>query len=296
MADPLNPRLPMPPEERVGKKIQEKRLFEAHFLLKKFSSEIDPAVHDQLLEKLTAQLSWTERQFQKADELEQAGKLGLAKAIYAELAETIVDYPSLDQARQRLDIALATGGQKWGGLTKLKKEVEGAALEALRKVVCIPSAFKSFFAVRQGKIVQLIICILLIVLAGIAVLLFFRPEENGKVVKELPAIRHRVEKEEPVAVRPPVEAAPKPISPPDKPKAGSLKTGLIGGQVKEDSSGAFVDQLEGRPSTISDTDQGKVVDSSPVPPMTQESASDENTDAREQQTRIRIGEDILVIQ
>lgn len=180
MVDSHGSRTPLPPAEIVHGRLDENRLFEARFLFDKFSVEIDPAVREQLRRQLETGIARAEKRFNRGGELEQAGELEKAAAVYKEVAAVAVDFPDLDQARQRVEIAL-----ELGLLQPQEPSVpEGAAPEPAPTdpppETGAPSAGRNFLQHRKP------LSLLLSLLAGpvlVAVFLFFRPEREPVSVR-----------------------------------------------------------------------------------------------------------------
>jgi len=109
MVDSQGTSSPLTPAELVGKRLEEHRLFEARFLFDKMAQAIEPAAREQLQQQMKARISKAERLFARGLLLEKAGELAKALKLYAEVATLAVDYPNLDQVRQRVEVALSLG-------------------------------------------------------------------------------------------------------------------------------------------------------------------------------------------
>ncbi|HHD56490.1 MAG TPA: hypothetical protein ENK89_02285, partial [Desulfobulbaceae bacterium] len=93
----------------IKTRIDEKRLFEARFLLKKVSSEIDPSTSRQLRQQLENLIVQAEQVFARAEQLEEQGRYEEARQGYAGIFDIVVDFPAIDRALQRVTVALALG-------------------------------------------------------------------------------------------------------------------------------------------------------------------------------------------
>jgi nucleoid-associated protein YgaU len=95
--------------ELIKERIDEKRLFEARFLFKKFSSEIDPPVRRQLRQQLENLIEQAGRIFARAEQLEEQGRYEEARQGYTGVFDIAIDFPAVDRALQRVTVALALG-------------------------------------------------------------------------------------------------------------------------------------------------------------------------------------------
>ena len=109
MVDSSDPPASSTPAELVSARIAEKRLFEAGFLLKKISSEIDPSTRRQLRQQLENRKEKARQIFVHAEKLEEQGQFEKARQGYSGVIEIAVDFPGIDQALQRVTVALALG-------------------------------------------------------------------------------------------------------------------------------------------------------------------------------------------
>ncbi len=202
MADSHSSRVPLSPAELVGGRIDENRLFEARFLFQKFSAEIDPAVGGKLRKQLENRIARAEKTFAQGELLERAGKLEQAGKVYADLAVMVIDYPALDEARQRVEIAIKLGPLE--SVEPSQPEVPGA--EPSPSVISpvgstdAPVAGPSF--VQYRNLVLLLVFFLLAALGAVSFLIFSRPRSElpvaaGSVVQALPEALPLPEKPEP---------------------------------------------------------------------------------------------------
>jgi len=183
MADSQSSRVPLSPAELVGSRIDENRLFEARFLFQKFTADIDPAVGEKLRKQLETRIARAEKTFAQGVRLEQAGELEQAKKVYADLLGMVVDYPSLTEAQQRVEVAIKLGLLK---PVEPQEELEVPGPESLSPVVGpeasgFPVSGSSFF--QHGKIILLLGFSLLAVLGTVSFWIFFRPRSEPVVVR-----------------------------------------------------------------------------------------------------------------
>ncbi len=90
--------------ELVQARIDEKRLFEARFLFHKLSSTIEPEARLLLEQSLEEKIARAEKRFNHGRRLEEQQRYGEAEKNYRRVLAVAVDYPSIDQALQRIAV------------------------------------------------------------------------------------------------------------------------------------------------------------------------------------------------
>jgi len=95
--------------ELVQARIDEKRLFEARFLFHKFSSTIEPEARLLLEQSLEEKIARAEKRFNHGRRLEEQQRYGKAEKDYRRVLAVAVDYPSIDQALQRIAVLRKLG-------------------------------------------------------------------------------------------------------------------------------------------------------------------------------------------
>ncbi len=91
------------PAELVADRIADGRLFEARFLVKKFSPDIELKLRVQLQEKIDHSFRLFDQVFTSAEQLESEGRFSEAAVSYEQAAALVVDHPHLPRIRQRLE-------------------------------------------------------------------------------------------------------------------------------------------------------------------------------------------------
>ena len=186
MVDSFGSRTPLPPAELVGNRISEKRLFEARFLFKKFSQEIDPAARKQLQQQLASGISKAEQSFAAGEQLERADDLEKAMAAYADVAALVVDYPGLDEAQQRVELAIQLGPLQ--SVEPVEPEVDFDFLNSTPPVTPQaspgqPVAGVSFF--QQKKVLLGLVFFLFCMLGLVTGWMYFSPEKTLEVTSNI---------------------------------------------------------------------------------------------------------------
>ncbi len=299
MVDSSGSSIPLPAAELVGKRIDERRLFEAQFLFHKFSSEIESTVREQLNQRLATRLSMANQVFAKGEHLEQVGELEKAMAAYGELAEIALDYPSLSQAQQRIEVALKLGSFQRAGAVKPEQEKPIVA-EAPHVVAPLPETTlpvsKPLSSIQQKKIPLAIACALLACLILFAGLLFFRSGKDAEVTKEIQPQSIPINQEQVKAVPPPIQPVPQPVVPIELPEIGSSKTVLSVPSEVPAGGDKLVDRKRENKVTIQNNvlvEQRK----SATLPLVAPDASDRKKAVKEQdKSRLRISEKIILVQ
>ncbi len=199
MADFHSSRAPLSPAELVADRIDENRFFEARFLFRKFSEEIDPAVREQLRGQLETRIARAEKTFAQGELLERAGKFEQAGKVYADLAVMVIDYPSLDEVRQRVEVAIKLGPLGGGEHPDPKIPVAEPTPSVIQpETPGFSVSGPSFF--RHGKVALFVVFSLLTILGTVSFRIFFRSQrepvgrptvqaEAGVVRNEGPASR-----------------------------------------------------------------------------------------------------------
>ncbi len=95
--------------ELVSARIEEKRLFEARFLFKKFSSTIDSPVRQQIQRRLDKKIELARQHFAQARQLEEQQQYEEAEKGYGRVLDVAVDFPAIEQALQRVAVARKLG-------------------------------------------------------------------------------------------------------------------------------------------------------------------------------------------
>lgn len=95
--------------ELVSARIEEKRLFEARFLYKKFSSTIDSPVRQQIQRRLEKKIKLARQHFAQARQLEEQQQYEEAEKGYGRVIDIAVDFPAIEQALQRVAVARRLG-------------------------------------------------------------------------------------------------------------------------------------------------------------------------------------------
>ena len=93
----------------VQARIDEKRLFEARFLFHKLSRAIEPQVSRRLEQSLEEKIAQAEKLFNHGRRLEEQQRYEEAERDYGGVLAITVDYPSLDQAIQRVTMLRKLG-------------------------------------------------------------------------------------------------------------------------------------------------------------------------------------------
>lgn len=109
MTDSPGPLTSSASAELIRARIDENRLFEARFLFKKISSEIDPAGRRQLHQQLESRIEKARTLFDHAEQLKEQGRYEEAREIYIRVLDIAIDYPDVAQSLQRVIVALKLG-------------------------------------------------------------------------------------------------------------------------------------------------------------------------------------------
>ncbi|MCF6186892.1 MAG: LysM peptidoglycan-binding domain-containing protein [Desulfobulbaceae bacterium] len=212
MADSHSSRVPLSPAELVGNRIDENRLFEARFLFQKFTADIDPAVGEKLRKQLETRIARAEKTFAQGEQLEQAGELELAKKVYADLLGMVVDYPSLTEAQQRVEVAIKLGLLK---PVEPQEDLEVPGPESSSPVIRpeasdLPASGSSFF--QHRKSILLLVFSLLAALGTVSFWIFFRPRNEPVVVRTAVPMQSDVVRDEGPENRPAIRLIPEPTA------------------------------------------------------------------------------------
>ncbi len=193
MADSHSSRVPLSPAELVGSRIDENRLFEARFLFQKFCAEIDPAVGEKLRRQLEGRIARAEKTFARGELLERAGKLEQAGKVYADLAVMVLDYPSLAEARQRVELAIRLGPLEPVNPPEPEIPVAGPSPSVISSEgsTDTPVSGTSFF--QRRKVVLLLVFSLFVVLLGAVSFRFFFRAQSGPPVVFQPVVQAQPE-------------------------------------------------------------------------------------------------------
>ena len=105
MVDSSGSSIPLPAAELVRARIADKRVFEARFLFKKFSSTITAEDRLQLQRILERTIKQAEQSFSTAEKLAEQQQYEAAEREYSRVKEAVVDFPAIDQALQRVALA-----------------------------------------------------------------------------------------------------------------------------------------------------------------------------------------------
>ena len=95
--------------ELVQARMSEKRLFEARFLFHKFSSTIEPQVSLRLEQSLEEKITRAGKYFKHGRRMEELQRYEEAEKDYGCVLAIAVDYPSIDQALQRIVVLRKLG-------------------------------------------------------------------------------------------------------------------------------------------------------------------------------------------
>ncbi len=212
MADSHSSRVPLSPAELVGNRIDENRLFEARFLFQKFTADIDPAVGEKLRKQLETRIARAEKTFAQGEQLEQAGELEQAKKVYADLLGMVVDYPSLTEAQQRVEVAIKLGLLK---PVEPQEDLEVPGPESSSPVIRpeasdLPASGSSFF--QHRKSILLLVFSLLAALGTVSFWIFFRPRNEPVVVRTTVSAESDVVRDEGPENRPEIRLTPEPAA------------------------------------------------------------------------------------
>ncbi|RUM37945.1 MAG: hypothetical protein DSY57_03335, partial [Desulfobulbus sp.] len=151
--------------ELVQARIDEKRLFEARFLFHKFSSTIEPEVRILLEQSLEEKIARAEKRFNHGRRMEEQQRYGEAEKDYGRALAVAVDYPSIDQALQRIAML-----RKLGPLQASSSPEEGGdALEQSAPVDIAPTEVPCRSGRRRRR--KIFVFSLLLIFAGSAAIL-----------------------------------------------------------------------------------------------------------------------------
>lgn len=109
MANSSDSSTPLAAAELVQARIDEKRLFEARFLFHKVSGEIEPRDRLRIEQALADNIGRADHCFRRGRQLEEQQRYEEAAREYERVVAIAIDYPDMEQARQRLDVVRKLG-------------------------------------------------------------------------------------------------------------------------------------------------------------------------------------------